>query len=141
MKHSCLKNTQERVNDWIASGFAFAMTGRSFTRLLVNLFTYSRMKKWTGILMIFFCLGIFSLQAKTELKQGLNDYNPAAENYSASKLFGTRASTDNGGEALSRAPKKPSEPGVPIGSGLGIISLCSMVYFLFQSRKKKEKTI
>ncbi|MDR2682998.1 MAG: hypothetical protein LBB64_03900, partial [Dysgonamonadaceae bacterium] len=44
MKHSRLINTHEHVNDWIASGFAFAMTGRPFTRLLVNLFTHLRMK-------------------------------------------------------------------------------------------------
>jgi hypothetical protein len=44
MKRLCLKNTQEHVNDWIASGFAFAMTTHSFTRLLVSSFTYLRMK-------------------------------------------------------------------------------------------------
>jgi Gpi18-like mannosyltransferase len=51
MKQSCLTNTQEHVNDWIASGSAFAMTKRSFTRLLVNLFTHLRMKNlYTNII-------------------------------------------------------------------------------------------
>jgi hypothetical protein len=60
MKHSCLTNTQEHANDWIASGCAFAMTKQSFTRLLVNSFTYLRMKQIVNIaisLLLLFSFG------------------------------------------------------------------------------------
>jgi hypothetical protein len=91
-----------------------------------------------------FCFGLLGLQAKTEFKQGFNDYNSAGENYSATKSFGANNSFDNDDEGSLRAGggSLPSDPGkLPLGTGLGILCLCSGVYYLIQSRKKNEKTV
>jgi hypothetical protein len=101
------------------------------------------MKKFVYTIMIFFCIGLLGSHANAEFKRGFNDYNSAAETYSASKVFGSSDLSGNEGEGELRVciPKKPSEPNAPVGGGLGIIALCSGVYILFQSRKKNEKTV
>jgi hypothetical protein len=50
MEQSYLINIQEHVNDRIASGFAFAKTRHSFTRLLVNPFTRQLVNPFTHLL-------------------------------------------------------------------------------------------
>ncbi|MDR0680709.1 MAG: hypothetical protein LBG15_02485 [Dysgonamonadaceae bacterium] len=102
------------------------------------------MKKIVAILTSCFCLGLLGLHAETKHKSGFNGYKSAAENYSASKTYAPSALSDEGGLRADEggAPSFPADPGTtPIGTGLGIISLCSCVYILFQSRKKNEKTI
>jgi hypothetical protein len=100
------------------------------------------MKKFVCTVMACFCFGLFGLQAKTEFKQGFNDYNSAGENYSATKSFGANNSFDNDDEgSLRGGGPLPSDPGMPLGTGLGILCLCSGVYYLIQSRKKNEKTV
>jgi hypothetical protein len=101
------------------------------------------MKKIVAILAGCFCLGLLGLHAENEHKSGFNGYKSAGENYSASKAFGSGTLSDEGGLRAENggAPDFPVDPGMPIGTGVGIIFVCSCMYILFQSRKKNEKTI
>jgi hypothetical protein len=100
------------------------------------------MKKQIGLFTVFFFLGFLSPHAATEIRHGFIKYKSASENYLSNRPFDTVKRSESSTETTTTNGREyPADPGAPIGSGLGVIALCSGFYFLFQSRKQKEKTL